>query len=517
MGEDYLSGSRAGRRPGGGFPWFRAGFFVLVCGLVGMFFTPIPRKIKRSLSELVAPKPVVVKPDERDLRRQIESRLRSEYEQRMERELAEELAALRVKTEAELRKEFEARDARASAEPPPLAVPGSVSDVRKLRSGIPFKTEVKLEPGGIASKERQDAASYSAWYQLSLRVPAAARTMTELEAGNPKLSKLLPGLPGMLAKAKVSGWYAKLYDAKARRIRRDAAALNELLSKHNYYDCQTMLNLDAANGRRVFLMQAEMDVVSDGSDGDRLPQMPDEIVNSTNYQPFTSFAWPKQGKVENPMIAGWQRRIKNAEQELADRATTQERKRWLRDRIAYLKRGIADMKSRSFLIAQHDPFIVIPVPLLLGSNDPYAPKVGDYAVVVHGERLYPAVVGDGGPDYKVGEASLRLAKEINPQATPYSRPVSDLKVAYLVFPGTAGERAAPDYAKWRQRCHDLLNEIGGVGAGAALHTWTDTLPKPPPPPPEAPATPPTGTAPAAGSPTAPATAPGTAPAPASGG
>jgi hypothetical protein len=275
--------------------------------------------------------------------------------------------------------------------------------------------------------------------------------------------------------------------------------LNELLTKHNYYDCETMLNLQAANGRRVFFLQAEMDVVSDGSDGDRLPTMPDAIVNSTFYQPFTSYGWRKTGTVANPMVAGWELRIKKAETELAARTTTAARKKWLRDRIAYLKRGVQDMKYRSFLIAEHDPFIVVPVTILAAKNDPFAPKVGDFAVVVHEEKLYPAIVGDGGPTYKVGEGSLRMAKQLNPRALSNSRPVSDLKVSYVIFPGSAdAERGPPDYAKWRQKCHELLNEIGGIGQGVSLFDWQDTLPKPTPPPETTPAT---DTAPAAPPPT----------------
>jgi hypothetical protein len=209
--------------------------------------------------------------------------------------------------------------------------------------------------------------------------------------------------------------------------------------------------------------------------------MPDEIVNSTHYQPFTSYGWKKRGSTPNPMVAGWERRIANANQELADSTTKPERKAWLRDRIAYLRRGVADLKARSFLIAEYDPFIVIPVDLL-SSRDPFAPKVGDYAVVLHGGKIYPTIVGDGGPTFKVGEASLRMAREINPKASPYSRPVSDLKVTYLVFPGSRDpERGPPDYAKWRQRCAELLQQIGGLGAGYELHTWQDTLPKPPVP------------------------------------
>ena len=472
-----------------GFPWFRAGFLALVCGLLGTLFTPIPGKIKRGLRDIVAPKPVVIAADETDLRRQIESRLRAEMEEKLETELA----ALRKAAPAPAKKEPEkVRDDTEEAPPAAMpSLPGSVSDVRLLRSGIPFKTEIKLEKGTIASKERVDAASYTAFFQLSLRVPAPARTLAELESSNPALGKMLPGLPALLAKAEVSAWYNKLYDNKTARVRKDATLLNELLTKHNFFDCETMLNLRAENGRRVFYLQADMDVVSDGSDGDRLAAMPEAIVNSAHYQPFTSYAWPKKGSVPNPMVAGWEHRIKEAEKELADRATVAERKKWLRERIAYLKRGVADLKCRSFLIGEHDPFIVVPVTLLAAKNDPFAPKVGDFAVVIHGEKLYPAIVGDGGPSFIVGEASLRMAKQINPRALSNNRPVSDLKVSYVIFPGShEADRQPPDYAKWRQRCYELLNEIGGVGAGYVLHEWQDTLPPPAVPPAVPPVVPP---------------------------
>jgi hypothetical protein len=100
-------------------------------------------------------------------------------------------------------------------------------------------------------------------------------------------------------------------------------------------------------------------------------------------------------------------------------------------------------------------------------------------VVIYDKKMYPVIVGDGGPTFKAGEASLRMAKEINPRATPYNRPVSDLKVTYLVFPNSRDEvRSAPDYEKWRKRCEELLGEIGGIGEGYSLHTWVDTFPAP---------------------------------------
>jgi hypothetical protein len=44
--------------------------------------------------------------------------------------------------------------------------------------------------------------------------------------------------------------------------------------------------------------------------------------------------------------------------------------------------------------------------------------VGYFAVIVYGEQIYPAIVGDVGPGEKVGVASLRIEQEINAQSTP---------------------------------------------------------------------------------------------------
>ena len=431
-------------------------------------------KLKRGMKEVFSPRPVVASSGESEISRRAEEQVRAATEEEHRREIAV------------LQQKLAAATQQSTPEPPPpTPTPdtelGPVTDVRKLRSGIPFKTEVKVEKGGIASRERLDEKSYTASYQLALRIPTPAKTLAELESSSPELSKILPGLPPLVEKANVSAWFGKLYADKTTRVRRDANSLNELLTKHNLYDCETILQLQSSNGRKVFFMQAEMDVVSDGSDGDRLPTMPAEIVDSPNYQPFTSYGWSKKTPVPNPMVVGWEKRVAAAQKELAATATTAAKKTWLRERIQFLKRGIDDLKARSFLIAEYDPFIVIPVNIL-ASSDPFAPKTGDYAVVVYGKKIYPALVGDGGPTFKVGEGSLRLAHEINPKASSYSRPVSDLKISYMVFPGSReSERTAPDYEKWRQRCHDLLGEIGGLGEGYELHQWQDLLPKPTPP------------------------------------
>jgi hypothetical protein len=471
-GIDVFAGVKA-RRQRGGMPWVWLTLILAIVSGMIVLCSPLAGKIKRALISLRSDQRRSAQ-EEADLERQIENRLRAEFEQ----ELAAKMREIRQPSRATQ----PAPPAEITNPPPtpePMAALSGV-DVRTLRSGIPFHSEVVIASGQQASKERTDKDSYKAEYKLTVKVPQAAKTLAELHKVSPEIEKILPKFPQLLEKSLVSPHFQILYNNKISRIKKDANLLQELVSKHNFYDLETMLHLrDPATNRRVFLMQSEMDVVSDGSDGDRLAIMPPEIVESTNYQPFTSYGWKKTGATPNPMIAGWEKRIANAKEELALSSTTASRKTWLKERIEYLTRGIQDMKARSFLVAEHDPFIVIPVNLLTAANDPYAPRIGDFAVVIHNQKLYPAIVGDGGPTYKVGEASLRLAKEINPNATPYSRPESDLKVTYLVFPDSRDqERSAPDYEKWKKRCEELLGEIGGIAPGYSLHSWTNTFPAP---------------------------------------
>src|SRR5205085_3267916 len=139
---------------------------------------------------------------------------------------------------------------------------------------------------------------------------------------------------------------------------------------------------------------------------------------------------------------------------------------------------VATLKKFSFLIGATDPYIVIPGTFARAREA----RLGDYAVVVFGDKMYPALVGDIGPNDRTGEASLRIAKEINSQATPYNRPVSDLKVTYLIFTGTAETPfGPPDLDKIQARCQALVDEIGG--ATVPLHRWENIIPPLPTPTP----------------------------------
>src|SRR5213076_1300069 len=296
-------------------------------------------------------------------------------------------------------------------------------DTAKLFNGITLHSTVETISGADAATERIQPESYVLDLKLLARVPSPNKTIDELAKVIPQLPTLLPGLASMISSDPVSPLYAQLYSTKVRMLRENLVRLDLLLSRHNFFDCQTVLQLQHPQShRKALLLQADMDVDADGSDGDR---MPIGTGAPTNFKPFTSFKWAKKTPAPNPYLAGTEERLKRAEDEFAARTTAPERKRDLRNAITQLRAEVATLKKFSFLIGTTDPYIVIPGAFAHGKD---APKVGDYALVVFADAIYPAIVGDIGPSDKAGEASLRIAKQINALSTPYNRPVSDLKV-----------------------------------------------------------------------------------------
>lgn len=450
------------------FPWLRIAFFLLVCFAIAFPFTKTGKDV-------------------------VALAKRTHF---AEGKAQGEAMAVRIPDPAPV--DVAPKPKLPSKLPPKIITPQPVrtpvigvdkdSDVRKTVRGFNLKYNAEFVPGQLATYERERDDSYVADFSLKVKIPKPATTAEELMISNPELTKLLPGLEILTKHAKVSPFYETLYKNKSEYLRNRVLSLGETLTMHNFYDCQTMLEMTHPESKRkVFLFQADMDVVTDGSDGDRLSTMPDEVVKSTYYQPFTSYSWKKQTDIPNPMIAGWEERIQNAKEEIANPATSQERINWLKSRIKNkLEKGIDDMKRNSFLIAEHDPFIVISINKFAArGTDPFAPHVGDYVAVIYKDKIYPAIVGDGGPTFKVGEASLRLARTINPEASSINRPVSTLGITYVVFPGSAPRpKAAPDYELWHRECAKLLNEIGGIGSGYQLHQWENTIPVPELPEPE---------------------------------
>jgi Fungal chitosanase of glycosyl hydrolase group 75 len=366
-------------------------------------------------------------------------------------------------------------------------------DTGKIFNGVTLHSTVETTPGADASTERVDPESYVLDLKLRARLPAPNKTIEELARVNPKLPELLPGLTAMLSGDPVSPLFAQLYETKVRMLRENLVRLDLLLSRHNFFDCQTVLQLqNAQTHRKAILLQADMDVDADGSDADRFPM---ESGAPTNFKPFTSYRWAKKTAAPNPYLGATEDRLKRAEDELALKTTTPDRKRELRNTIGQLRAEVFTLQKFSFLIGPADPYIVIPGSFSRGRD---AAKVGDYSLVVFGDRVFPAIVGDIGPNDKVGEASLRIAKEINTVATPYNRPVSELKATYLIFPGTADNPfGPPDLDKLQARCQKLVDEIGG--STVPLHHWENIIPPPPTPTPS-PSPSPSATTPSTSSP-----------------
>jgi hypothetical protein len=360
----------------------------------------------------------------------------------------------------------------------PPVISGKI-DTARLFNGITLHADVATAPGAAAADERNDPQSYVLDLKLNVRLPAPNKTIDELAKVSPQLPKLLPGLAAMLTPNAVAPFFNELYEAKIKLLRENLLRLDQLLSRHNFFDCQTALQLqNPQTKRKAVLLQADMDVDADGSDADRLPTT--GLVSPTT-KPFTSYRWPKKTPTPNPYLAIAEEKLHKYEAEFATKGLPAERNRDLKAAIQQLKSEIDSLKRFSFLIGATDPYIVLPGGFLHGADAGKMGKVGDYAVVVFGEGIYPAIVGDVGPQDKVGEASLRIAKEINPASGANNRPVSDLKVSYIIFPGTAETPfGPPDLEKMRTRCEALVNEIGG--AGVPLHHWQDIIPTPTPTP-----------------------------------
>lgn len=352
---------------------------------------------------------------------------------------------------------------------PPPYVPNKRLETGKLFNGMQYRVTLETELGTTATTERLDPSSYRADLVVKVKIPKPHQRLEELAKLNPELPKILPALGDLLTTAKVSPIFDNLYRLKCSALQASLNRLDNLLTRHNFYDLETALELQAPQTqRRAILIQSDMDVDTDGSDIERVPVV--EGASST-FQPFTSYRWARKTDTASPFSASREARLRDVEQELAGNPAPA-RKEQLRQQQRDLKNEISDLKKYSFLVAQTDPFIVLPVSMIANARGPFAAGIGDYCVVIHGRQLLPAIVGDAGPGNLMGEASLRICKQIYANANADFRPESELKVTYLIFPGTA-ERPfdKPDLTKWNARCLKLLNELGGHDGD--FITWTD--------------------------------------------
>ena len=359
--------------------------------------------------------------------------------------------------------------------PPPPSIPLKKIDTTKLFQGAKVKTTLNAIDGDSATLERQDESAYEISVTVNIRVPSTGSDLERLTRVNPDLPAALPSLPSLLADASVPPHFGDLYRRKVANLSGKLTRLDELLSRHNFFDTETLLEIQhPETGRRALLLQADMDVDTDGSDGDRVPTIEG---TSATFQPFTSYRWPKRTKLPNPFLEPWKKKLKDAETALAAVKSSPQKTKELSETVQTLRQEVADLGKASFLVGTNDPYIVLPLPLVSSRSalKPLA-AVGDFCVVIHGKRMFPAIVGDAGPSIKTGEASLRLCKEINASSASNARAESDLKVTYLVFPGTAHSPKSPPHpGEWWTNCHILLNELGGY-AGDLVYLPDPTRP-----------------------------------------
>lgn len=440
---------------------FKVGLLLVLLTAAGSLYTPYPAQLVRALRTTPAPIVRVV-----EKRVEVPVEVKEEPPQPPQQDVTPPEIVSQPWQPAKLLPMPEIQ-----LPPFPPALPekmesGSFENFVALSRGLHLHSNLTFHTGSTASQDRKKKQAYLIRLGLEMMLPHAAQG-DELLHANPHLKKVLPQFDELMKHARVSRWFHSLYLHKQNNIRKSMTSLAQPLDRHNFYDADTILEIQAPGSKRHALwIQADMDVVSDGSDGDRLPTMPEEIRKSDYYQPTTSYRWKKRTNTPNPLLARWEARL----------AKLQKDKPKNNSAIDNARRVVWDLKKYSYLLAQYDPFIVIPLTLKEGKDDTYRPQPGDYVAVIVGKRVFPAIVGDYGPRHKVGEASLRLGKQINPKAGIYARPLSDLEASYIIFPHTAEKEAGPiDYARLNARCMELLAELGGLGDEAEFVKGVDLL------------------------------------------
>ena len=189
-------------------------------------------------------------------------------------------------------------------------------DLTTMFSGIGLKTSLVPTQGDTATEERATEAAYVVEMILKLRIPKPATTLEQLLPLNPGLASLLPELGCLIEKGKVSGFYplslrveAKIHGGQSQAAGPPAHAG---ITSTTWTPCWNW-SIPPPN-KKSCSMQADMDVVSDGSDGDRMPSFDDYILKSTHFQPTTSYGWPKANRQTQPRDsqtgrgAAWRRR-----------------------------------------------------------------------------------------------------------------------------------------------------------------------------------------------------------------
>ena len=350
-----------------------------------------------------------------------------------------------------------------------------------LSLGIGFAQVFKEEP--VKQSPVALRRSGTQFGTILIKRPEAVSDFNGLRELNPKLPVALAEIESLVEKGTISKRFGLLFDEKAKHIKRQKTL--SALSNYNYYDCATIMDLvHPGTGRKALLIQAGMDVVTDGSDPDRVGALEDyhTALTSDWFQPYTGYVWGRASK-ENPFARYYDERIaelvelkaevERRNEELPIRAWRKVSEVYQKE-INHLSRVKTDNKwglgaNPRSVVAALDPIIVLPRNWFGKSS---AISHGDYALVVYGDRVIPTMVAEAGPTYKIGEASLKLAWKINREASGKQRAVDAFSVTYVVFPGTRkAARSEPDLSEINEKVRSLVGEIGGLGEGAKYEAW----------------------------------------------
>lgn len=377
--------------------------------------------------------------------------------------------------------------ARANAEPPltkwkyPSKALPWVHIVKEEEVTMPAPVGY-LSPGGV---------------KVKVPLPRALTELKDLETLNPGLSLALPGLPTLLKDAAAAPEFNQLYEAKKQRIIK-----GDPLDEYNYFDCATVLRLKHPTTQRALLLiQADMDVDTDGSDPVRYSTEADyaDSLVSHSFLPMLSYRWDRPAGTAHPLLpyfktaaeqltqyqaevrAGlenntfplWQRSVMRCVDEACEKEVQKIRQNFIRTERGHIPENVKDMRTSSSLLGPYDPFIVIPSNWFgKGQNPATQIGIGDLALVIVNKVIYPALVADAGPKAQVGEASLKICRQIEPKSSGVYRAVNGPKATYIVFPHTASGEPGPLKTDLLQkRIEALLQDLGGIGGPEMMHAW----------------------------------------------
>jgi len=359
--------------------------------------------------------------------------------------------------------------------PAELTLPRSKYDVVQMANGAVVEANVETSSSTNTTLGTIPLANdYRLQLTLHMAIPTPATKISDLAAATPELPQALANLEEMIPSSpqgekQASPFFEKLFENKTKALQHQLNFLGQLFPRESLYDCQTILALNnKKNGARALLVQAIMNVNTDGSDGDR--NIPLEKL-SPCYQPQTNYRWLKTTSHPNPNLHEVEEQWAQAKLGLTNTTLTLDQKNKLEEQIKTKEQMLSELQRWSFLIGSADPFIVLPK-FMLDAKNAESASIGDYAVVLYHNKLYPAIVGDIGPSAKIGEASLRLCRAIDLRSGADRRPVSAPQVTYLIFLKSADlPMKTPNYVHWSERCHQLWNELGG-SLTMPWHEWS---------------------------------------------